>query len=136
MSLVIDTLERIGEIEWYGVRPGELVTNSEVPLFPPVTTFRYKGGNAEQFQQLSNCVKAFLGKVKWIVVGAKEKNLALMPRLIHLINAVSRKGTLNVVQELISANPEFVREALQDFPALISHLGESLPSGSHEIGNQ
>jgi hypothetical protein len=136
MSPVIDALEQIGEIEWYAIRPSQLATNSEAPLFPPLITFRYKGGNAEPFQQLSDCVGAFLGKVKWIVVGSNDKNLALMPELVHEIASVSRQGTLTVVQELISTNPAFVRDAVQDFPALISHLAESLSSGSHTKSNQ
>ena len=126
MTSVTKTLERLGEIEWYAIRPAALVTNSDLPTFPPMITLRYKGGNARPFQRLSECLRSYEGKTKWIVVGAKKKNLCLMPEKVYEISSRTGQGTLDVVQHLIRTNPTFVRDAVNDFETLVLHSSASL----------
>lgn len=122
VSRVIAALERLGEIEWYVIRPSEIATGSQTaPLFPPLVTFRFRVGNQAAFERLEEYLRKYSGSVKWVVSGKGEKNLCLLPERVWE-SALGRKSMMDAINLIIQNDPSFVRLAVQDFTQLVSYL--------------
>lgn len=125
MASVTNALEKLGELEWYAVRPAELATGGvPISLFPPLVTFRYKGGNRSAYNRLLVAMRAYVGKVNWVVTGENEKNLCIMPDRVHRL--LDQQTTVtDAINALLAADPSFVASAVEDFPHLVSHVQQS-----------
>ena len=126
MSPIVDVLKRFGEIEWYVIRPSGLAEEKTVHLAPPWITVRYRCGNAAAFQNLSQCISSYKGKLKWCVLEVDcKKNLLLIPERL-------RQHALFIDQKPYEASgdPEidesFAQVAIEDFTSLLRFLFESL----------
>ena len=122
MPSVITALERLGEIEWYVVRPSEIATGSQTaPLFPPLVTFRFKGGNQAACEKLEEHLRKYAGSVRWVVSGKGEKNLCLLPERLS-DSASGGISMMDAIDCIIQNDPSFVRLAVHDFTQLVTYL--------------
>lgn len=126
MSRIIDTLERLGDIEWYAIRPGGIGADANQRFdMPPVITFRYRFGNERPYQRLRELISAYGGDVAWVITGENKKNLSLMPERVRQMG-LHGKGTLDAMLKMVETDPAFVQLAVQDFNRLLKYLEESI----------
>lgn len=118
---IIDVFERIGELEWYKYK--SLLEDNQL-VYPPIILWRFKKGQKlDGFAELvTEAVKDFHGKVKWIVE-YNGKNWVLLP---DLINKMSQSGKFKVDSQIIIAlaedNPEYGIMANNEAPQLAEYI--------------
>ena len=123
MARIIEVLERLGELDWYAVRPSELTAGGQIPTFRPLITLRYKEGNDRAYRLITDALTSYRGKGVWTVTGAGGKNLCLMPEAVRQASDTGT-GTMDAVDAMIRNDHSFVRLALNDYQDLLNYLDE------------
>jgi len=127
MSDIIRVLERLGQLEWYGVRPADLNTIS-LPI--PMVTFRYSTAICGTIiDSLKQAIESFPSEVDWRLY-CGTKNMTIAPQMIADQRSDDSAGfpSLDRAREIASDDPDVALLVAQSYVALIQHLDATLPN--------
>jgi|GEM_PF-5396809 len=136
---IVDALQRFGKLDWYAIRPGELVGQKAlVPsrLTPPLITFRYAEHHQAIARKLQLFTSAFCGNVSWEVTHVEEKNSCLLPKRVgECKSKLGGVSTQEAVEFVAENDKSFVQAAIVDIPKLLIHLAASAASEAPPSSN-
>ncbi|ANJ67312.1 hypothetical protein A9404_07875 [Halothiobacillus diazotrophicus] len=126
---VIDVLERFFVLEWFRVAVSKSTRDYN---YPPVMAWRYavhsmkREDITEAEEKVATAVRAFQGKVDW-VVWFSGKNWVLLPaRVKELEDSGLYLSDSEIVAYLGEMDPEFGVRANNDLPMLAKFMSEYL----------
>jgi hypothetical protein len=120
---IIDTLEKVFELEWYRYKT---LDDPNQHIYPPIIVWRFKDKDSsirENFEiSLNKAVKCFQGNVEWVFTST-HRNFALIPSLIvEMTNSGKFRTDTEIVSYLAENNPEYGKMANCDVPNLAKHI--------------
>ena len=126
MNEIIEILERLGQIEWYSIRPAEInSTSSDLDINGcfPIVSLRYLDGNELPFQAIENALNKFPNAHNWQLIGNHEKNITLAPKAIFDEDMIP---SLTKSCELVNSNPDLATKTMNEFISLVQFIEKML----------